>query len=841
MVLLTGATVWAGGSGLNVIVVVNQNSTNSLELGNDYCEARGVPPQNVLRMTNWTGGSIQWSPAQFTNYLLNPLLTMIAARGLTHQAQFVVLSMDIPYRVTDGNDVNSTTSTLYYGFKTNTAAPPELGATCSLPDGTTNSYVYAELPFAQSPPNVAPTNSFLAVMLTDTNLATAENTLRRGVASDCTYPTQTVYLEKTGDTVRNVRFYEFDNSVFENQVVGNEAVTRINSGTTVFTNLFGLQTGFAGVTLATNEFIPGSVGDSLTSFGGYILENSGQTPLLAFLEAGAAASYGTVVEPCNYPQKFPDPVDYFYQTRGFTVAEAYYQSLINPFEGLVVGEPLAVPFARPGGGAWSSLTNAAGLSGSVVLSPVFTAAATNLPLAQADLFVDGTYYRTMTNLPPAPGNVVSATVNGDTISYTVQANDTPATVAAGLATALNLQTNTTQVQAYSVGDRIELQSLALATPGSNVTVSAGSTVGTGGALTTHLTAARPVFLDTVATGYQVVTIYNAPQVGDWLQMDFIKTNGVMVSLAVTNTTADETIGTLAQSLVNLINGDATLQGADGLVSEDFFDADPYGQAAVQFNLYARTPGWRAAQILSTLYVSADLMATPVSTAPLADNYSDLRPKDHLYVSAGTGVLPVRFPLNTTTLANGWHQLTAVAYEGTSVGTQTRVVRNVQVQNTSLTATLSALPAGNEVTPGQTLQFTVTASATTIASINLYSTGGSLGVITNAATAVFTVGATNLGTGLHPFYALVTDLTGHQYQTQTLSYRVVPQIITVTLAGVPPALAWPVLTGSQYDVQFTTNLTGIFQTVMTITATNTVMQWPITPTGKAGFYRVRLDY
>ena len=49
----TAAQLWAGGSGLNVIVVINQDSTNSVQLGNAYCEQRGVPPQNVLRMTNW--------------------------------------------------------------------------------------------------------------------------------------------------------------------------------------------------------------------------------------------------------------------------------------------------------------------------------------------------------------------------------------------------------------------------------------------------------------------------------------------------------------------------------------------------------------------------------------------------------------------------------------------------------------------------------------------------------------------------------------------------------------------------------------------------------------------
>jgi hypothetical protein len=35
-VVLTAGPVWAGGSGLNVIVVVNQKSTNSIQLGNDY-------------------------------------------------------------------------------------------------------------------------------------------------------------------------------------------------------------------------------------------------------------------------------------------------------------------------------------------------------------------------------------------------------------------------------------------------------------------------------------------------------------------------------------------------------------------------------------------------------------------------------------------------------------------------------------------------------------------------------------------------------------------------------------------------------------------------------------
>ncbi len=832
--LLAPGAVWAGGSGLNVIVVVNQNSTNSLALGNDYCEWRGVPPQNVLRITNWTGGNINWSPSQFTNYLRNPLLALIASRGLTNQAQFVLLAMDIPYRVTDGNNVNSTTAALFYGFKTN-GAPVAGYSSCSLPDNSSNSYCYAELPFRQAPPNTAPTNAFLAMLLTDTNLARAEAILRSGVAADSTFPTQLVRLQKTSDTTRNIRFLEADNAVFESQVAGNYAVTRLTSDATTLTNLTGWQTGLANFTLATNALVGGALADSLTSFGGNIFENSGQTPLLAFLEAGAAGSYGTVVEPCNYLQKFPDPIDYFYQARGFALAEAYYQSVQNPFQGLLVGEPLTAPFARPGLGSWNTLTNGATLSGTATLGLSFTSAATNLPLAQVDLFVDGTFLATLTNLPPAAGNLLSAVVNGTPCTYTIQATDTLASATAGLTAAINQQTNTTQVLAYAAGDRIELQSHVLNTPGSTVTLAASASPGSAASLTTGLTAARPTFLDTVATGYQYVTVSatTAPLVGDWLQCTLIKTNTAVVTVGVTNTTAGTSLNTLVQNLMNQINSNAALTGSNGVLASDYIGGSP-----VQFFLNARTPGRPASQILATFNSSTNLQVTPTGSNPLADNASDLFPRNHLYLSSGLNALAVNAALDTTALADGWHQLTAVAYEGTSVRTQTRTSVTVQIQNSSLAATLTARPAGSNAALTQPLQFTITASQPNIARMELFSTGGSVAVVTNQATAGFTLVATNLGLGLHPFYALVTDQLGHRYQTPTLTYRLFPPI-TLALAGVPPVLSWPATLGYQYAVQATTSLPGSFQTVATITATNTLVHWAWSPTNGAAFYRVLL--
>jgi uncharacterized protein (TIGR03790 family) len=832
-VLMTAAPcAWAGGSGLNVIVVVNQNSSNSVQLGNDYCQRRGVPPQNLLRMTGWTGGATNWQQADFASYLLNPLLAMISSRGLTNQAQIVLLSMDIPYRVLAGDSQNSTTSALFYGFKTNTTPPPlppGLPATCSLPDASTNSYAYSELPFPLAAPATASTNAFLAVMLTDTSLAQAEATLLRGTASDSSFPPQTVYLEKTSDSARNVRFVLFDNAIQECRARGDNAVTRTNSDSTALTGALGLDTGLADFSVPANAFIPGAVADNLTSFGGFILENSGQTPLLAFLEAGACASYGTVVEPCNYTYKFPDPMVYFYQNRGFCLAEAYYQSLANPYQGLIVGEPLSAPFAQPGWATWNSPAAGSVLNGLAAFSLSFSSAAASLPLAQVDLFVDGGFVQTLTNLPPSAGNILTVTIGGVAASYTVANGDSLGSAAIGLASALSARESATGVQAIAAGDRLLLESQKVATPGSQITLQAGAAIGSAAALTSFVTPAQPAFLDSTAYGYHLVQASNNPAMDDWLQMTFIKTNGTQVIVAVTNELSGATITSLLQALMNQINANPALQGADGANASDLLE---WSYGSYGFLVNAASPGWPAAQIQTVFTGSPDLGATPAGTNTLDDNAGDLQPRAHVYLSSGAASLPVSFLLDTTRFADGFHDLTAVAYEGSSVRTQTRVEETVQFRNTAIYATFGALPGASN----GDLTFAIAANASNIARIELFSTGGSVAAAANQPAAELAAPAAALGAGLHPFYAVVTDASGHQYQTPTVWEQVPALQLSVT--GPPPALNWPAIAGRQYSVLAATNPGGAFQTAGTILATNAQAQWTIpAPPAGAVFYRV----
>ena len=831
--------LWAGGSGLNVVVVVNQNSTNSVQLGNYYCEQRQVPPQSVLR-TSWAGGNVQWLRSEFQSVILNPLLAMLSARQLTNQIDYVVLCMDFPYRVTDTNGANSTTTTLFNGFV------PDMGAlgSCSLPSASTNLYAGSEYLFRSVGPGTSKTN-FLTAMLTSTTLAQAKLVIDYGAGSDGTFPAQTVYLVKSSDTSRNIRYKVSDNAIFNTRLRGNYSMLRTNADPYYyFGAMLGLQSGWGNpIVIGSGSFVPGGLADNLTSFGGQIFENSGQLNILDLLALGAAGSYGTVIEPCAYLEKFPSPQNYFYQARGFTMAECYYQSVTNPFQGLLVGEPLAAPFALAPGGSWNNLPTSALLTGSTNLSLQLTAADAAHPVQQVDLFVDGLFAQTLTNIPPRQNNILTATIRGQAMPYTVPAGATLLSAAAGLTAVLNATSNTnvTKVRAFAHGDRIELQSFDITQAGSQIPVSTTSSIGTASALTTFVAASRPNLLDTIAFGLRSFAVFHAPSSGSYLLLTVTKTNGAVVTVGATNTAGNTSISALTQILVNQINATPALQGSDGVVAEDFLNVDANTPPAAEFNLRALSIGWSAAQLQVNVSGSSTLTVQPAGTLRLDQNVADLQARNHLYLTAGAANLPLTFAFNTTTQADGYHEVTAVAYEGSHVRTQKRIAQTVRVQNSSLAAAFTTLVGDTNTALEATLQFSVVANTNNISKIELFSTGGSLTNVLNQSSVVFSVPGASLDLGLHSFYAVVTASSGKQYRTETKWVRLVGRDapFRVSLTAPPPRLAWPATAGRSYDILTATDVTSAFQPAATVIPSNSAAQWTDTnPAATQRFYRVR---
>ena len=95
-----------------------------------------------------------------------------------------------------------------------------------------------------------------------------------------------------------------------------------------------------------STILPGAICEHFTSFGGDMHASAGQTPLSELLRYGATAASGTVTEPYAIPHKFPSPMMQVHYARGCTVAESFYQSVLCPYQLLIVGDPLCRPWAN---------------------------------------------------------------------------------------------------------------------------------------------------------------------------------------------------------------------------------------------------------------------------------------------------------------------------------------------------------------------------------------------------------------------------------------------------------------------------------------------------------------
>lgn len=187
-----------------------------------------------------------------------------------------------------------------------------------------------------------------AMLLPSGDPARAHALIQRGVAADFSAPPGTLYLIRTADAARNVRAATYPE--IELRLAHDLRIVGTSSPLTRdLPDAIGYFTGARQVEeLPLIHFRPGALADHLTSTGG-VLQGGAQMAALAWITQGATASYGSVSEPCNILEKFPNvSVLFEHYTHGETALEAYWKSVAMPGQGLFIGEPLARPFAaRP--------------------------------------------------------------------------------------------------------------------------------------------------------------------------------------------------------------------------------------------------------------------------------------------------------------------------------------------------------------------------------------------------------------------------------------------------------------------------------------------------------------
>ncbi|MCM1983879.1 TIGR03790 family protein [Lyngbya confervoides] len=320
-------------SAQNLALLVNDRDPQSVEVARYYQTQRRIPPQNLVHI-DLPVDQETLSPAQFA-----PVYAQVQA-ALGTEIEAIALSFSQPIRV----NCMSITSAFALGYDPNFCARQRPSA-CRLPQSIPTYQAASHVPFHDY--GIRPT-----MMLAGRNIAQVKDLIDRGVRSDRSFPAGQIFLVHTTDASRSVRFGKFfylkqrwpSPHLWQVQFLGAQTPSRKTDVLRHRRNILFYFTGLKWVPdLQTNRYLPGAIADHLTSLGGQLL-TSPQMSILRWLEAGVTGSYGTVVEPCNYPQKFPDPnvlVPHYFQ--GETLLEAYWKSVASPQEGLFVGDPLAQP------------------------------------------------------------------------------------------------------------------------------------------------------------------------------------------------------------------------------------------------------------------------------------------------------------------------------------------------------------------------------------------------------------------------------------------------------------------------------------------------------------------
>ncbi len=307
----------------DVAIVVNDQDKNSLEVGDYYLNARNIPRKNLITVSISTK-NVELSEKQFT-----PIREKIYA-NLSPNIQVIVLMWTAPYAVR----CNSITSAITMGYE-----PKFCEKSCAI--GNKNPYFNS----ASHHPN-QDYNMRLSILLPTDSVDLAKSIIDKGVLSTFKSNEATAYFLKTKDKNRSKpreRFYPRDLTKIESKKLILRTINAdfIQDQKDVMFYFTGAK--FVPL-LETINFMPGAIADHLTSRGG-VLYNTSQMSSLKWLEAGATGSYGSVSEPCNFWQKFPNPeVLLNHYLAGETLIEAYWKSVYWPAQGLFLGEPLAAPY-----------------------------------------------------------------------------------------------------------------------------------------------------------------------------------------------------------------------------------------------------------------------------------------------------------------------------------------------------------------------------------------------------------------------------------------------------------------------------------------------------------------
>jgi uncharacterized protein (TIGR03790 family) len=404
----------------NCLLIVNANDPDGLAVANHYRSVRKIPDRNVVYLDYKSNKQII-SFDEYQRLIRDPVLEHMKKKKLEGTISVWVTPTGLPHMV----GKNSLSGVIFFGAEQQTVqrgnSPAEFKELNR----------YAMLMQGFHPPPPGKIGPFLHMRLDAGSYEQTVAMINRSANSDNSHPDGTVYLcdgigERASrkDSIPGAMRFLAALKIPAVHVVNNFSVQDKH-------NVLGIYTGVWSFDFKNLDFVPGALGDHLTSLGGSLHGSLDQMLCTVWLQKGCSASYGTVIEPWNYAQKFPMPFLYAYYGMGLTAVESYWMSVIWPQQGLFVGDPLTKPFANPPSIAITNLTEDQQVSGNFDIDLEVEAASNGAGIQRIDVYIDELLAGTMPAPPVPPGIRLKATLGDKTREYVTAGKETLAQITAG--------------------------------------------------------------------------------------------------------------------------------------------------------------------------------------------------------------------------------------------------------------------------------------------------------------------------------------------------------------------------------------------------------------------------
>jgi len=357
-----------------VLVLVNEKSQASKYVANEFVALRKIPDRNIVYLSipkSMYEGHATITPEEFTKYIWEPAQALIKKRGLENQILTWIYSVDFPIRIKTSPSDKKQMSLMGLTFLKNKI--PDLTV---VEDGS-----YLSKLFAGPSKRLKVTLNSMAFQTKKKGLGDKiqipkeVSYLQKGLGSDMPLPSMMLgYVGENGNTVKEVilslkkgrisdhrgihdgiyfiktedirskcREWQFE-SVINQLKSRNVSAIVTNQLPIKAKHVIGLMMGAEKPDPSKiKSFIPGAMAEHLTSWAGEFQKN--QTKMTEWIKAGATATAGTVVEPFSNPDKFPAANFFVHYISGCSMIESFYQSISCPLQILLLGDPLAKPYA----------------------------------------------------------------------------------------------------------------------------------------------------------------------------------------------------------------------------------------------------------------------------------------------------------------------------------------------------------------------------------------------------------------------------------------------------------------------------------------------------------------